>query len=117
MALDTEVGLGQRQILLDWDYLPSLKRGQSPGDCVRWGPSSPPLKGRSPQFSANVHCGQTAGWIEMLLGMEVGLGPGNFVLDGVPATRKKSTPTPTPFWPMSIVAKRLDGSRCHLVRR
>ena len=26
-----------------------------------------------------------AGWIKMPLGMEVGLGPGNFVLDGDPA--------------------------------
>jgi len=38
--------------------------------CVRWGPSSPPLQGHSPQFSA-----------------------------------------------MSVVAKRLDGLRCHLVLR
>jgi len=29
--------------------------------CVRWGPSSPSLKGHSPQFSAIVRCGQTAG--------------------------------------------------------
>jgi len=27
--------------------------------CVRWGPSSP-KRGRAPQFSANVRCGQTA---------------------------------------------------------
>jgi len=44
------------------------------------------------------------------LGVEVGLGPGDFVFDGDPATpRKKGTPTPTNFWPISIVAKRLDG--------
>jgi len=42
--------------------------------------------------------------------MEVGLGPGEFVFDGDPATsRKKGTLTPPNFWPMSIVAKRLDG--------
>jgi len=35
--------------------------------CVRWGPSSPEI-GHSPQFSAHVRCGQTAGWINMLLG-------------------------------------------------
>ena len=41
--------------------------------CVRWGPSSP--KGHnSPQFSTHVYCGQTAGWIKMPLGTEVGLG-------------------------------------------
>ena len=36
----------------------------------------------SPQFSAHVCCGQTAEWMKMSLGMEVGLGPGNIVLDG-----------------------------------
>jgi len=50
--------------------------------CVRWGSSSPSPKGQSPQFSAHVCCGQTAGWIKMPLGTEVGLGPGHIVLDG-----------------------------------
>jgi len=51
--------------------------------CVRWGPSSPPLKrGRSPQFSAHVYCGQTAGCIRIPLGTEVGLVPDDIVLDG-----------------------------------
>jgi len=59
-------------------------RSQSRRHCVRWGPSSPPLKGHSPQFSAHVRCGQTAGWTKMPLGMELGLGPGDFVLDGDP---------------------------------
>ena len=36
----------------------------------------------APQFSAHVYCGQTAGWIKVALGIEVGLGPGNIVLDG-----------------------------------
>jgi len=46
----------------------------------------PPKKGGAhPQFSAHVRCGQTAGWIKMPLGMEVGLGPGDFVLDEDPA--------------------------------
>ena len=48
--------------------------------------------------------------------MEVGLGPCHIVLDGDPAPRKWGT-TPSNFWPMSIVAKRMEGSRCHLVRR
>jgi len=30
----------------------------------------------------SVNYGQTAGWIKIPLGMEVGLGPGNTVLDG-----------------------------------
>ena len=33
-----------------------------------------------------VYCDQTVGWIKMLLGMEVCLGPGHIVLDGDPAT-------------------------------
>ena len=32
--------------------------------CVRWRPSSPPVKGHSPQFLATVRCGQTAGWTD-----------------------------------------------------
>ena len=31
---------------------------------------------------ALLYCGQTVGWIKMKLGMVVGLGPGNIVLDG-----------------------------------
>jgi len=31
-----------------------------------------------------VYCGQIFGWIKMKLGMQVGLGPGHFVLDGDP---------------------------------
>ena len=30
-----------------------------------------------------VYCGQTVGWIRMPLGIELGLGPGHIVLDGV----------------------------------
>jgi len=44
----------------------------------------------------------------MLLGKEVGLGPGDIVLDGDPAPphgKGHSSPCPI-FWPMSIVAKR-----------
>ena len=32
-----------------------------------------------------VYCDQTVGWLKMKLGMAVGLGPGNIVLDGDPA--------------------------------
>jgi len=133
--------------------------------CVRLGPCSPSAKGAgAPKFSAHVYCGQTAGWIKMALGVDVGISPGDFLLDGDPAPSPKrgcqkgaeppifvpcllwpngcmdqdatwyggrpwrprrhcvrwgpSTPfpkrgrSPLPnFWPMSIVAKRLDGSR------
>jgi len=50
-----------------------------------------------------VYCGQTAGWIKMPHGMEVGLGPGGIVFDGDPAFPRKGPPT---FRPVSIVAKR-----------
>jgi len=46
--------------------------------------------------------------------MEVNLGPGDFTLDGDPAPAPQ-TDTATNFWPMSVVPKRLDRSRCHLV--
>ena len=55
--------------------------------CVRWRPRSTlPKKGQSPlpQFSAHFFCDQTAACIKMPLGMEVGLSPGHFVLDGDP---------------------------------
>jgi len=79
---------------------------------VTWGPSFPPQKGHSPQFSAHVCCGQTAGWIKMPLGTEVDLSPVDIVLDGDPSPHKKTGGHSTPnFWPMSFVAKRLDGSR------
>jgi len=63
--------------------------------CVRWGPSSPsPKRGQSPQIFGHVYCGQTAGWIRMPLGAEVGLSPGDTVLDGVPAPPPKGTQPP-----------------------
>jgi len=67
---------------------------QPMGRCVRWGPSSSHLKGHSPQFWANVRCGQTTGWTKMPFGVEVGLGPGDFVLDGVPAPPMKGAQPP-----------------------
>ena len=72
-------------------------------------------KGHSPQFSAHVCSGQIASWIKMPLGTDVGLGPGDIVLGGYPPPPQRGT-APN-FRPMSVVAKRLDRSRCHLVRR
>ena len=64
------VVLGPGHIVLDGDPAPRPKKGAQP-----------------PIFGPYVHmyCGQTAGWIKMALGMEVGLGPGHIVLDGDPA--------------------------------
>jgi len=51
----------------------------------------------------------------MTLGVEVGLGPGHIVVDGDPALLPKKGQSPLSFRPISIVAKRLDASKCHLV--
>ena len=105
-----EIGLGPKDIVLDGD--PAPKKGADPPTifgpcllwpngwieqdgtwrggrpqhrllCVRWGPSPPTRKGAEPpKFSAHVCCGQTAEWIKMALGVEVGLNPGDFVIDG-----------------------------------
>ena len=48
---------------------------------------------------AHLYCGQTAGCIKMLLGMEVGLSPGDFVLDGDPAPVPKKGRSPLIFGP------------------
>jgi len=127
MALGMEVGLGPGYIAPDGDPAPIL---------------------------AYVCSGQMAGWIKIPLGTEVGLGPGHIVLDGDPAPPLfgpcllwpngwtdqdvtwyegrpwagqhcvKCGPRPIPqaaqppnFRLMSVVAKRLHGSRCHLVPR
>jgi len=99
VPLGTEVGLRLGDIVLDGD------------------PALHPLRGTALQFSANVRCGQTAGWIKMPLGMEVCFGPGDFMFDGDPAPPEKKAQPPSNFWLMSIVVKQPDGSRCHLVQR
>jgi len=53
--------------------------------CVKWGPRFlSPKRGQSPKFSSDVYCSQTAGWMKLVLDMDVGLSPGDFVLDGDP---------------------------------
>jgi len=77
----------------DQDQICSCPRGASrPRPRFRdyipgWEPNHSPSKRRGqscPHFSAHVYCGQTAGWIRIPLGMAVGLGPGDVVLDGDP---------------------------------
>jgi len=54
----------------------------------------------------------------MVLDIEVGLGPGDILLDGdQPTLIKKAAEPPPIFRPISIVAKRLDASICHLLQR
>jgi len=50
-----------------------------------------------------------ATWIKLSLGMELGLVPGDFVLDGDPAIPPKRGAEPPNLRPMFIVAKRLGG--------
>jgi len=186
-----QVGLGPGHIVLDGDPAPPPPKGHSPqfsahiccdqmaawikmslGMEIGFGPDdfvldgSPPKGGgASPKFSAQVYCGQTARWMKLLLGMVVGLSPDTFVLDWEFGTQPPSPkrggapfpifvpfllwpngwmhqdaiwygcrpqprglcgrPSPPPqkgggarpnFRPMFIVAKRLNGSRCHLAR-
>jgi len=57
------------------------------------------------------------GWIEMKLGMQVGLSPGHIVFDGDPAPLPKKGAELLNFRPMSIVVKWMDGSRWHFAWR
>jgi len=84
----------------------SMEVGLGPGDFVLDGDPAPPSpkRGRSPQFSAHVYYGQTAGWTKMALGKEVGLSPGHIVLDGDAAPLPKRGAQPRMFgafllWP------------------
>ena len=100
-----------------WIKMPlGMQVGLSPGDSVLDGDPAPlRTKGVElpPLFSVHFYCGQTAGCIKMPLGMEVGLSPGDFVLDGDPARPLHNKGAEPPiFSPVSIVAKRLDASRC-----
>jgi len=146
MPLGTEVGLSPGDFVLDEDRAPLPKKCMEPpifgpcllwlngwmdqdgtwhggtlqprGLCVRWGLSPSPKRGQSPQFSAHDYCGQTAAWIKMPLGAAVGLGSDDIVLDGtqLPSPKRGRSPLPN-FRPMSIVARRLDGSRWYLAWR
>jgi len=71
MPLDTEVGFGPGDIVLDGDPLPPPKNEGT---------------GTTGQILAHVCCDQTVGWIKMKNDMEVGLVPGHIVLDGDPCS-------------------------------
>jgi len=58
-----------------------------------------------------------AAWIKMSLVMELGIGPGDFVLDGDPAPPPKRGAEPPYFRPMFIVAKWLDELSWYLAWR
>jgi len=87
----------------DWVHQNNIWYGGRPRPrrhCVRRRPSSPRERGTEapPHFSAHVYCAQTAGWIRIPLGTEVGLGSGDIVLDwnpDLPTERDNSSPH---FW-------------------
>ena len=115
MKLGMQVGLGPGHTVLDGDPAPLPKGAQPPPIlgpyllwpnsymyqnatwyggrpqprrlCVRWGPALSPKMGRSPlpNFRPISIVDKPAACIKMPLGMEVGLNPGDFVLDGDPA--------------------------------
>jgi len=59
-----------------------------------------------------VYCGQTVGQIKVKLGTQVGLGLGHIVLDEDRAPHSpKEGGAPSNFWPISVEAKWLQGSR------
>ena len=76
-----------------------------------------PQRGTAPPIFGYICCGQMARWIKIPLRIEVGLGPGDFVVDGDPAPLPKEGEEPPNFRPMFIVAKRLYGSRWYLAWR
>jgi len=67
-----------RHIVLDVEPAPFPQKGAEP----------------PPQFWAHLYCCQAAGCIKMPLGMEVSLGPGNFVLHGDPVPSPKRGGSP-----------------------
>jgi len=99
MPLGIEVGSAQTTVL-DGNPASSPKKG-----------AEPPLK-----FSAHVYCDQKAGWTKMTLGTEVGLSPGDFVLD-----RHPPLPSSKRGWSHQFSDRLLRpkgcSSRCHFVRR
>jgi len=54
-------------------------------------------------LSAHVYRGQTAGWIKVALGTEVGPGPGHIVLDGDPAPLPKKGDRAPPIFGPSLL--------------
>ena len=121
MKLGMQVGLDPGHIVLDGNPAPPLQhsppifgpyplrpngcidqdatwyggRPRPRRHCVRWGPRSPLPKrgrGRAPsKFSAHVYCGQTAGWMKLVLGMEVHTYIREDLVDKIHRTRRVST--------------------------
>jgi len=82
--------------------------------CETGTPAPPPRKGRTHTiFGSYV----VAKWLDGSRCHLVGLGPGDFVFYGDPASPPQKGTEPPPIFGLSIVAKRLNGSRWHMARR
>ena len=79
VVLGMEVGLGPGDFVLDGDAVLFRQKGAEPL------PNFRPISIEMGQ----IYCGQTARCIKMPLGMDVGLSPGDFVLDGDPVPPPK----------------------------
>ena len=86
-----EVGLGPGHMMLDGDpaFPVPIKRGKA-----------------RQFFLSHVCCGQSAEWIKMPPGTEVGLGPSNVNVVEQAAPHGKGHSSPHSFRPMSVVVKR-----------
>ena len=85
--------------------------------CARWGSNYPPQKGPQPPiFGRCLLWPNGCMYQDTNIGTEVGLSLGDIVLDGDPYSPSAKGAQPAIFG-QSIVAKRLDGLRCHLVWR
>jgi len=101
MPLGTEVDLGPNHIVLDGDPAPPKQR---------WG--FPPIFGPY-LLRPNGWMDQDDSWYRGRLQPRP-----HCVIWGPSCYPKGARPPPSSnFWPMFVVAKWLDGSRCHLVRR
>ena len=100
LGLGREVGLGAGHNVLDGDTTPSPRKGGGTPPSV-FGPSL---------LWPNGWMDQDATWYG------VRLRPAGIVLDGGPAPPQRRRTTSPTFQPISVVAKRLDASRCQVRR-
>jgi len=92
--------------MASWIKLPldmEVPVGLSPGDIVLHREPSPPppnkkMGGQQPPTFWPMYCGQTAGWMTLPLGTEIGLGLGHTVLDGDPASPSADGHSPPPIF-------------------
>jgi len=132
MKLGKYLGLGPGHIVLDGDTSPPKKGAQPPifGPCLLW-PNSwmdqagtwygdrtqprqhcVPVKKRGHSkypTSWTIYCVQTAGWIKMPLGTDVGLGRGHMVLDGDPAPKLQKGTQQHPHFSVRVYCDHTPG--------